>query len=169
MKVQPVVKHDTLRLAVGMLVPVALTLLGFWIAGHFDYTVVLGVLLGYAATVVNFFLLAMTVQLNAEAAQREAKKNPPPEEEPAQDTEDAETERDMLETVMGKKAKDNLPDYALRAKRNTHLSYLGRMAMLAACLLIGVAAPCFHVVAVLIPIVLQRYVLMVLSATNKEK
>ena len=47
MKVQPVVKRDTLRLAVGMVAPVVLTVLGFWGAGRLDYTVVLGALLGF--------------------------------------------------------------------------------------------------------------------------
>ena len=59
MKVQPVVKRDTLRLAVGMVAPVVLTVLGFWGAGRLDYTVVLGALLGYLVTVGNFFLLAL--------------------------------------------------------------------------------------------------------------
>ena len=36
MKVQPVVKRDTLRLAVGMVAPVVLTVLGFWGAGRLD-------------------------------------------------------------------------------------------------------------------------------------
>ena len=47
MKVQPVVKRDTLRLAVGMVAPVVLTVLGFWGAGRLAYTVVLGALLGF--------------------------------------------------------------------------------------------------------------------------
>ena len=71
MKVQPVVKRDTLRLAVGMVAPVVLTVLGFWGAGRLDYTVVLGALLGYLVTVGNFFLLALTIQNNTEMAERE--------------------------------------------------------------------------------------------------
>ncbi len=166
MKVQPVVKRDTLRLAVGMVAPVVLTVLGFWGAGRLDYTVVLGALLGYVVTVGNFFLLALTIQNNTEMAAREGDKNPL-SPEPEQDPDDPENQKDVMETVMGKKAGAELPDYAVRAKRNAHLSYLGRMAMLAVCLLIGIVVPCFHVVAVLIPIVLQRYVLMALSAANK--
>ncbi len=96
MKVQPVVKRDTLRLAVGMVAPVVLTVLGFWGAGRLDYTVVLGALLGYLVTVGNFFLLALTIQNNTEMAEREGEKNPLPPE-PEQDPDDPENQKDVME------------------------------------------------------------------------
>ena len=145
MKVQPVVKRDTLRLAVGMVAPVVLTVLGFWGAGRLDYTVVLGALLGYLVTVGNFFLLALTIQNNTEMAEREGEKNPLPPE-PEQD-----------------------PEYAQRAKRNSQLSYIGRVALMAILLLAAALLPCFNVLAALIPLLLQRFVLMILSASNKDE
>ena len=163
MKVQPVVKRDTLRLAVGMVAPVVLTVLGFWGAGRLDYTVVLGALLGYLVTVGNFFLLALTIQNNTEMAERKGEKNPLPPE-PEQDPDDPENQKDVMETIMGKKAGAELPEYAQRAKRNSQLSYIGRVALMAILLL-----PCFNVLAALIPLLLQRFVLMILSASNKDE
>ena len=160
MKVQPVVKRDTLRLAVGMVAPVVLTVLGFWGAGRLDYTVVLGALLGYLVTVGNFFLLALTIQNNTEMAERKGEKNPLPPE-PEQDPDDPENQKDVMETIMGKKAGAELPEYAQRAKRNSQLSYIGRVALM--------AILCFNVLAALIPLLLQRFVLMILSASNKDE
>lgn len=168
MKVQPVVKRDTLRLAVGMVAPVVLTVLGFWGAGRLDYTVVLGALLGYLVTVGNFFLLALTIQNNTEMAEREGEKNPLPPE-PEQDPDDPENQKDVMETIMGKKAGVELPEYAQRAKRNSQLSYIGRVALMAILLLAAALLPCFNVLAALIPLLLQRFVLMILSASNKDE
>ena len=166
MKVQPVVKRDTLRLAVGMVAPVVLTVLGFWGAGRLDYTVVLGALLGYLVTVGNFFLLALTIQNNTEMAEREGEKNPLPPE-PEQDPDDPENQKDVMETIMGKKAGAELPEYAQRAKRNSQLSYIGRVALMAILLLAVIFL--FNVLAALVPLLLQRFVLMILSASNKDE
>ena len=168
MKVQPVVKRDTLRLAVGMVAPVVLTVLGFWGAGRLDYTVVLGALLGYLVTVGNFFLLALTIQNNTEMAEREGEKNPLPPE-PEQDPDDPENQKDVMETIMGKKTGAELPEYAQRAKRNSQLSYIGRVALMAILLLAAAVLPCFNVLAALIPLLLQRFVLMILSGIYREE
>lgn len=181
MKVQSVVKRDTGRLAVGMSALAAVMVAVFAVLGYFDYTVVLGALLGVGMTVGNFFLLALTIQHNTEQAAR-AQANAPaaadqkPPETQANDQEDAKAEasdepentRDMLETVMSKKAGDEMPDYAKRAKQVTQLSYIGRLALLGGCLLLGALTPCFHIVAVVIPLLLQRFVLMFLAATTKD-
>lgn len=181
MKVQSVVKRDTGRLAIGMSALAAVMVAVFAILGYFDYTVVLGALLGVGMTVGNFFLLALTIQHNTEQAAR-AQANAPAaadqkdSETQANDQEDAKEEasdepenaRDMLETVMSKKAGDEMPDYAKRAKQVTQLSYIGRLALLGGCLLLGALTPCFHIVAVVIPLLLQRFVLMFLAATTKD-
>lgn len=181
MKIQSVVKRDTGRLAVGMSALAAVMVAVFAILGYFDYTVVLGALLGVGMTVGNFFLLALTIQHNTEQAAR-AQANAPaaadqkPPETQENDQEDAKVEasdepenaRDMLETVMSKKAGDEMPDYAKRAKQVTQLSYIGRLALLGGCLLLGALTPCFHIVAVVLPLLLQRFVLMFLAATTKD-
>lgn len=151
-----------------MVAPVVLTVLGFWGAGRLDYTVVLGALLGYLVTVGNFFLLALTIQNNTEMAEREGEKNPLPPE-PEQDPDDPENQKDVMETIMGKKAGAELPEYAQRAKRNSQLSYIGRVALMAILLLAAALLPCFNVLAALIPLLLQRFVLMILSASNKDE
>ena len=76
MKVQPVVKRDTLRAGCrhGGSPLRADCAAAFWGAGRLDYTVVPGALLGYLVTVGNFFLLALTIQNNTEMAEREGEK-----------------------------------------------------------------------------------------------
>lgn len=185
MKVQSVVKRDTGRLAIGMSALAAVMVAVFAILGYFDYTVVLGALLGVGMTVGNFFLLALTIQHNTEQAARAQANAPAAADQKTPETqandkdnakedtkEDASDEpentRDMLETVMSKKAGDEMPDYAKRAKQVTQLSYIGRLALLGGCLLLGALIPCFHIVAVVIPLLLQRFVLMFLAATTKD-
>lgn len=128
----------------------------------------LGALLGYLVTVGNFFLLALTIQNNTEMAEREGEKNPLPPE-PKQDPDDPENQKDVMETIMGKKTGAELPEYAQRAKRNSQLSYIGRVALMAILLLAAALLPCFNVLAAMIPLLLQRFVLMILSASNKDE
>ena len=59
--IDPVVKHETLRVALGTLVLSAVMELVFVLLGRWDYTVLLGNLLGIVAAVLNFFLMAVTV------------------------------------------------------------------------------------------------------------
>lgn len=178
MKVQSVVKRDTCRLAVGMAILAAVMVAVFAVLGKLDYTVVLGALLGVGMTVGNFFLLALTIQHNTEQAAR-AQANMPdateadqkdPDAQPSDEneTEELQNKRDMLETMMSKKAGDEMPDYAKHAKQVTQLSYIGRLALLGGCLLLGALAPCFNIIAVVIPLLLQRFVLMFLAATTKD-
>ena len=66
MKVQAPVKTETRRIAVGVAVLSALMLIVFVLIGRFDWTVLWGTLLGGGYAVLNFFLMALTVQHAAE-------------------------------------------------------------------------------------------------------
>ena len=59
---QDPVKRETIRLAVGLAIVDLIALLVFWLLKKLDYTVPLGLLLGTAAAVLNFFLLGVTVR-----------------------------------------------------------------------------------------------------------
>ena len=100
--------------------------------------------------------------------EREGEKNPLPPE-PEQDPDDPENQKEVMEIIMGKKAGAELPEYAQRAKRNSQLSYIGRVALMAILLLAAALLPCFNVLAALVPLLLQRFVLMILSASNKDE
>ena len=60
--VQPAVKKETKHIAIGTLSLTAIMLLIFAILKKFDYTVLLGAILGSAWAILNFFLLGLTVQ-----------------------------------------------------------------------------------------------------------
>ena len=62
MKVQKAVLKETGHIAIGVLLADVLMCAVFAIVHKFDYTVVLGALLGTAIAVANFFLLGVTLQ-----------------------------------------------------------------------------------------------------------
>ena len=62
MRIDPAVKKETLYiLGTSILLSVVMELI-FWLAGHMDYTVPLGNLLGVGISVLNFFLMGLTIQ-----------------------------------------------------------------------------------------------------------
>ncbi len=66
MKLQPAVKQETRKIALGVAALSAVMLLVFLAIGRFDLSVLLGALLGAAAATGNFFLMAISVQQVAE-------------------------------------------------------------------------------------------------------
>lgn len=66
MKLQPAVKQETRKIALGVAALSAVMLLVFLAIGRFDLSVLLGALLGAAAAIGNFFLMAISVQQVAE-------------------------------------------------------------------------------------------------------
>lgn len=73
-KVDPVVKKETGWIAACVLIGSVLIQAVFLIIGKWDYTVLLGTLLGAAAAILNFFLMALTVQKAMELEPADAKK-----------------------------------------------------------------------------------------------
>ena len=72
--IQPAVRQETGKIAAGVGVLSVLTAAVYLILGRFNYTVLLGLLLGMAFAIGNFFLMALTVQHAAErySSQRKA-------------------------------------------------------------------------------------------------
>ena len=62
MKLDPVVRKETAFMAVSTLVCSALLQAGFFLFGKWDYTVLLGGLVGWVMTTGNFFLMSINVQ-----------------------------------------------------------------------------------------------------------
>ena len=119
MKLAPSIKKETGHIAVGVMAGDAVMLLVFALLKQFDYTVVLGTVLGSAAAIGNFLLMAVNLQ----------------------------------------KAMDD-PD---RAKLLVQKSYTQRMLGMVIVMIIGFAAPCFHVVAVVIPFLLPSVTIKVMQ------
>ncbi len=149
-RVQETVRKETLRIAAGTAVLTVLMVAVFLLLGMFDWTVLLGAVYGCFFAVLNFFLMALAVQKAAESMN--GVQLPPEEEVPE-----------------GEEAPEKpLSPQAQEAKKRMQLSYHLRMLMLIAAAGIGVAAPCFHAVAALMPLLFPRLVIMVIGFTQKN-
>ena len=125
MKIQPAVWKETGHIALGVALGDVVMFVVFSVLGRLDDTVVLGALLGSAAAVGNFLLMA----LNAQRAMED-------------------------------------PD---RAKALVQRSYGLRMLGLAVVLILGVAAPCFHVIAVIVPILMPSITIYVMRLLGLDQ
>ena len=143
MKVQPAVWQETRKIALGTAVLTLIMVGVFMILGRFDWTVLTGALLGYAAAVGNFFLMALTVQRAAD----EMKPIPAAEEAQEADGLD-EGEKDVP-----------LSEDAKRGKQRIQLSYTLRMLGMGLIAILGVTLPWFQFVAVLLPMLFPRIVI----------
>ena len=152
MKVQPAVQAETKKMALGVGVLTVLMIAVFLIIRKFDYTVLLGAVLGYAAAVGNFFLMGLTVQ-------KVTGDMPvlPKQEEEAEETEEEEKEQP-------------LSDEAKQAGKKMQLSFLLRLLMLGGVAALAVTSPVFHPWASLLPMLFPRIVIALRSLfDNKQK
>ena len=111
--IEPAVKKETAYIAGWSLLLSVVMELVFWAVGAMDYTVPLGNLLGVAASLLNFFLMGLTIQ-----------------------------------SAVG------LEEKAASAKLK--LSQMLRMLMVLVLAVLGLALPCFHTIAVLVPFFFPR-------------
>lgn len=72
-KIDPIVRKETAYIAVWTLIFSLIMQAVFLIIDRWDYTVLLGNLLGGIATIINFFLLGITVQRAVLKEEKEAK------------------------------------------------------------------------------------------------
>ena len=125
MRIDPAVKKETLYiLGTSILLSVVMELV-FWLTGHMDYTVPLGNLLGVGISVLNFFLMGLTIQRSI--------------------------------GLDEKAASDKLK-----------LSQMLRMLMVVALAAVGVGLPCFHALAVVIPLFFPRLAIAVRPLLDKD-
>ena len=126
MTIQPAVKRETKKIAMGVCLMAILMVGVYLIIGRFSTAVLFGTLLGAGFAILNFFLMALSVQ---QAAEKMNGVQLPPEEEPGENEEDREP------------AKTELSPQARQARRNMQLSYTGRMALLVAMAAIAYFVP----------------------------
>ena len=118
------IKRDIKKLALYVFVMTAIMVGVFAACGYFDKTVVLGALLGYAAAMANFILLAIT-----------------------------------LSKSLGK---------AEHATRTMGLSYVLRMILIAAVVIIAIKLPAFNYVAAVLPLIFPRFAIMIMNLRKKK-
>lgn len=73
MRLQPAVRQETIRIAVGTAALCGVMLAVLAALGRFDHTALLGAVLGWALAAGNFLLLGITVQRAAAADEKRAK------------------------------------------------------------------------------------------------
>ncbi|MBQ7412532.1 MAG: ATP synthase subunit I [Clostridia bacterium] len=72
-RLDPVIKRETLYIGAWVLILSAIMQAVFLIIGKWDYTVLLGNLLTGSASVLNFFLMALTVQRAVDKDEKDAR------------------------------------------------------------------------------------------------
>ena len=127
MKLQEAAKRETLHIAVGVLIFSCIMNGVFALLGRWDLTVLWGALLGGGFAVLNFILLALSVQKLA-----------------------AETDEKKGKAWM-------------------QMSYQMRMIATVVVGIIGVSVPCFHWVAVLIPLLFPRITILAMQLLGMYK
>ena len=154
MTIQPAVKQETKKIAVGVCLMSALMVGVYLIIGKFSASALWGALLGAAFAVLNFFLMALSVQ---QAAEKMNGVRLPPEEE-NEDGGNAEAEE-----------KTELTPQARQARRNMQLSYTGRMALLVAMAAIAYFAPGIDPVPALLAQLFPRLTIMIEGILMKKE
>lgn len=153
MKIQPTVRQETVRIAKGTCILSFVMLIVFALLKKFDYSVLLGALLGTCTAVGNFFLLGLSVQ---KAADMMKGVEMPPEPEESDDGEEQPAVQ--------------LPPEIAQAKQKMQLSYTGRMILMAAVGILGLTLPCFHAVATVLPLLFPRMMIHLWNMQqNKHK
>lgn len=112
-KIDRTIIRETTYIAISVLILSVIMELVFILIKRWDYTVILGNLLGAAEAVLNFFLMGM-----------------------------------MVQEALGKDEK--------AAQNTVRLSQLLRMMMLFVTTAIGAIAPCFNIIAALLPLLFPR-------------
>lgn len=149
MKIQEPVRQETQKIAVGVAVLSAVMLIVFVLIGRFDMTVLWGTLLGGGYAVLNFFLMAMSVQ---HAAAQMDGVTLPPEEEPVEGEAPA--------------PKEELPQQKA-ARSIMQRSYTIRLVLTALVAILAVKSPVFHAVPAIAALFFPRIVIMALPLLQK--
>lgn len=124
-KIDPTVQTETRFIAGVVLIASAVMEGVFLLLGAWDLTVLWGNLLGAAATVLNFFLMGLTIQKALDKSEEDARKQ-------------------------------------MKASQSLRLLLLLLVAIL------GATVDCFHLVAVLVPMLFPRIGVSIRALQNKE-
>lgn len=135
-------------LAVCELIACALTVLVYYLIGYLDPSVVLGALLGALVMVGNFAALAIISNRAVDSAMEDRREGEMSEEE--------------LQAFV--------TEHQTRLKLRIRLSQTIRMIMMLALLVVALITPWFDCIAVLVPMLLFRPILLLMGwMTNKKE
>lgn len=153
MTVDPVVKKETRNIFLGVSMLSLVMLAVFAFLKKLDLPVVIGTLLGSAAAVANFFLMALSVQKSAE------KMNGVRIEDEPEDEQNGEEE--AKEKPLSPEAKE--------AKKFMQASYTGRMLLIVLVAILAVTLPFINAVPCLIALLFPRLVIYGMQFIRKKK
>lgn len=154
MKIQEPVKQETKKIAIGVAILSLLMVLVFVAIGRFDLTVLWGTLLGGGFAVLNFFLMALTVQ---QAAEQMNGVTLPPEENEEETTEGEE-----------KQKQEPYPQQK-KIRGIVQKSYILRMVLMAVVAVAAVKLPVFNAVPAIIAFFFPRIVITALPMIQKNQ
>jgi len=165
-------KREIIILALGEALIGAILTAIYLLIGKFDYTVVLGALLGGTVTVFNFIFLSIAVNRAVDDAMKnyEARKNENAivtdtvTEEKAEDSEEQETEADAFDDEAAKFAKEN----AAKITNAVKLSYIVRTASVVITLVVAFLTKQFNVITTVIPLLCLRPILTVSELIRRK-
>lgn len=138
LKPQKAVIRETARIAVGVYALVAVMILIYAIAGKFSVSALLGGAYTGMLTVLNFFIMGLTVQSVADEAANRQRTD------------------DEMETL-----KKNM-------KAKMQLSYSGRMIFLLVMVIVGISFFKFDPLATIIPLLFPRIVITVMNLKKND-
>lgn len=139
MKPDSAVRRETARVAAGVFALVAVMLIVYAIVGKFSVPVLLGGIYTGLLTVINFFIMGLTVQgVTNRAAERE-------------------------------RTEQELQDLTIEMKNRMKLSYNVRMIALFALLVLGIAVFKFDPLATILPVVFPTIVIRVLQIMEARR
>ena len=150
MKIQAPVRQETKKILVGEAVLCAVMLLVFILIKRFDLRVLWGTLLGGGYAVLNFFLMALTVQMAA--AKMEGVRLPD----------------DEFDDEGNIKPREEVPEQKA-ARALVQRSYTLRMFITAAVAIIAVKVELFHAIPAIIALFFPRIVITVHSLLQKKR
>lgn len=162
MKVQSSVKKATISVACGSAILTAVMIVVFALLRALDYTVLLGAALGYAAAVLNFFLMSLGVQKAAESIHGTPRSAAPVKEEREDDSHDDDE-------PVGASLTEEQQTEVKQAKRSMQLSYNARLMMQLVVLAVAAVAPVFNLIATAVPLLFPGPVVNVIGLLNKNK
>ena len=139
MKPDSAVRRETARVAAGVFALVAVMLIVYAVIGKFSVSVLLGGVYTGLLTVINFFIMGLTVQgVTNRAAEKE-------------------------------RTEQELADLTIEMKNRMKLSYNVRMIALFALLVLGIAVFKFDPLATILPVVFPTIVIRVLQIMEARR
>lgn len=138
---------DTLYLALGEIPVIVLTIVGYLALGKFDWTVISGTILGSIITVINFFILSVSIN-NA-----------------LQKFIDVRGDKEMTDEEVEKLSKE----HSLAIQSAVTKSYVLRTALMMGSLVVAFITKLFNPLATLIPLMMYKPIIYLIELLRKKR